>query len=160
MVAIYSGDGNFSGNTSAAFSVTISAGGPLTLTTPATAASINQGSNYTINWTGGNSTDTVQLWAEGGPNNAWTELTAGVPQTDGSYTWNTTGVMHGWYYFQAWDIPASGTSYAVDSPNWLHVIAPAAAAPNIALTNPPLAGASVAQGGNLHPEFHRQRWQR
>ena len=125
----------------------------LALTTPASATSINQGSSYTIDWTGGNSTDTVQLWAEGGPNNAWTELTSGVPQTDGSYTWNTTGVMHGWYHFQAWDIPASGTSYAVQSPNWLHVVVPGATAPNIALTNPPLATDSVAQGNSYTLNF-------
>ena len=136
---------------SATFGVTVAA--ILTLTNPATSTSVNQGTSYTINWTGGNSTDTVQLWAEGGPNNAWTELTAGVPQTEGSYTWNTTGVMHGWYYFQAWDIPASGTSYAASSPNWLHVVAPAAAAPNITLTNPPLAGDSVAQGNSYTLNF-------
>jgi uncharacterized repeat protein (TIGR03803 family) len=126
---------------------------PLTLTTPATAASVNEGSSYAINWTGGNSTDTVQLWAEGGPNNSWTELTTGVPETNGSYTWNTTGVDHGWYYFQAWDIPTSGTSYAVQSPDWLHVVAPAASAPNISLTNPPLATASVAQGNTYTLDF-------
>ena len=80
----------------------------LSLTTPATAASINAGSSYSIDWTGGNPTDTVQIWAEGGPNNAWVELTTGVPASNGSYAWNTTGAMHGWYYFQAWDIPTSG----------------------------------------------------
>jgi uncharacterized repeat protein (TIGR03803 family) len=125
----------------------------LILTTPATSTSVNEGSSYAIDWTGGNSTDTVQLWAEGGPNNSWTELTTGVPETNGSYTWNTTGVLHGWYYFQAWDIPTSGTSYAVQSPDWLHVVAPAASAPNISLTNPPLAAASVAQGNTYTLDF-------
>jgi cyclophilin family peptidyl-prolyl cis-trans isomerase len=126
---------------------------PLALTTPATAVSVNSGTNYTIDWTGGNSTDTVQLWAEGGPNNAWTELSTGVPETDGSFTWNTTGVDHGWYYFQAWDIPAGGTAYAVQSPNYLHIEDTGAAAPNISLSNPVLAGEAVAQGGSYTINF-------
>jgi uncharacterized repeat protein (TIGR03803 family) len=131
----------------------VGASSSLTLTTPAASTSVNEGSSYTIDWTGGNSTDTVQLWAEGGPDNSWTELTTGVPETNGSYTWNTTGVAHGWYYFQAWDIPASGTPYAVQSPDWLHVVAPSASAPNISLTNPPLAGDSVAQGNTYTLDF-------
>jgi hypothetical protein len=118
----------------------------LTLTTPASAVSVNIGSDYTVDWTGGNPTDTVQVWAEGGPNNAWTELTTGVPQADGSYTWNTTGVLHGWYWFQAYDIPTSGSSYTANSPNYLHVVSTTATAPNISLTNPPLSTAAVAQG--------------
>jgi hypothetical protein len=126
---------------------------PLTLTTPATSTSVNEGSSYAIDWTGGDSTDTVQLWAEGGPNNSWTELTTGVPETNGSYTWNTTGVDHGWYYFQAWDIPASGTPYAVQSPDYLHVVAPDAAAPNVSLTNPPLANDAVPQGNTYTLNF-------
>jgi hypothetical protein len=119
---------------------------PLSLTTPATSTSVNVGDSFTIDWTGGTPGDTVQLWAEGGPNNAWTELTAGVPATNGSYTWDTSGVDHGWYYFQAWDISSSAPSYAVQSPDYLHIVNPAAAAPDISLSNPVLAGEAVAQG--------------
>jgi len=128
-------------------------GAALSLTTPATAASVDVGQSYTIDWTGGNSTDTVQLWAEGGPNTSWTELTAGVPQTAGSYTWNTTGVDHGWYHFQAWDIPTSGSAYAVQSPNWLHIIDTSATAPVASLSNPPLSTDSVAQGTSYTLNF-------
>ncbi|MGA3065697.1 MAG: glycosyl hydrolase family 28 protein [Tepidisphaeraceae bacterium] len=125
----------------------------LTLTTPTSGSSVNEGGSYTVDWVGGSSTDTVQLWVEGGPTNSWTELTAGVPQTAGSYTWNTTGVDHGWYYFQAWDIPASGTSYAVQSPDYLHIEDSGAAAPNISLSNPPESTASVLQGNNYTINF-------
>jgi len=131
----------------------LSSGTPLALTTPATATSVFEGDSYAIDWTGGNPTDTVQVWAEGGPNNAWTELTTGVPQTAGSYTWNTTGVAHGWYYFQAWDLPTSGSSYAVQSPNYLHIEAVGASPPVISLTNPALAGDAVAQGTTYNINF-------
>jgi hypothetical protein len=126
---------------------------PLALTTPATATAINEGDSYTIDWAGGNPTDTVQLWAEGGPSNSWTKLTPGVPETNGSYTWDTTGVDHGWYYFQAWDIPASGTPYAVQSPDWLHIVASGASAPNVSLNNPPFSTDSVAQGDSYTLNF-------
>ncbi|MGA3065690.1 MAG: choice-of-anchor tandem repeat GloVer-containing protein [Tepidisphaeraceae bacterium] len=134
-------------------SLATTGGPPLALTTPATSLSVDVGQNYTIDWTGGNSSDTVQLWAEGGPSNSWTELTSGVPETNGSYTWDTTGVDHGWYYFQAWDIPASGTPYAVQSPNYLHIVASGASAPNVSLSNPALSGGSVAQGTNYTLDF-------
>jgi hypothetical protein len=119
---------------------------PLALTTPATSTSIDVGSNYTFNWTGGSTGDTVQIWVEGGPTNSWTELASSLPVAQGSYTWNTTGVAHGWYYAQAWDVPVSGTSYAVQSPNYLHLVAPAAQAPVVSLTNPALAGDQVTLG--------------
>ncbi|MGA3065699.1 MAG: choice-of-anchor tandem repeat GloVer-containing protein, partial [Tepidisphaeraceae bacterium] len=125
----------------------------LTLTTPASAVSVNVGDSYTIDWTGGSPTDSVQLWAEGGPNNAWLELTPGVAQSAGSYTWNTTGIAHGWYYFQAWDIPTSASSYAVQSPNYLHIVDSAAAAPTVSISNPVLAGEAIAQGGNYTVNF-------
>jgi hypothetical protein len=125
----------------------------LALSNPSSATSIDVGQSYTIDWTGGNSTDTVQIWVEGGPNNSWTELTAGVPDSNGSYTWNTTGVDHGWYYFQAWDISTTGATYAVQSPNWLHVVDPSASAPNVSLTNPPLSTSSIAQGGSFTLNF-------
>jgi beta-glucanase (GH16 family) len=122
---------------------------PLSLTTPATSTSVNVGSNYTFDWTGGSPGDTVQIWVEGGPTNSWTELASSLPVAQGSYTWNTTGVAHGWYYAQAWDVPASGaTSYAVQSPNYLHLVAPAAQAPTISLTNPGLAGDQVILGNS------------
>ena len=126
---------------------------PLALTTPSTAATVDVGGTYTIDWTGGSPTDTVQLWAEGGPANSWTELTAGVPESAGSFTWNTTGVDHGWYYFQAWDIPTSGSSYAVQSPNYLHIVDPDASVPNVALTNPALAGDATAQDDSYTLNF-------
>jgi uncharacterized repeat protein (TIGR03803 family) len=160
--AIADAAGNLYGTTSGGganddgtiFEITeVAAASPLTLSTPATSTSVNEGDSYTIDWTGGDSTDTVQLWAEGGPNNSWTELTAGVPESNGSYTWNTTGVDHGWYYFQAWDIPTSGTPYAVQSPNWLHIVVPSASAPNVSLTNPPLATDTVAQGNTYTLNF-------
>ena len=125
----------------------------LTLTTPAEADSVDEGNSYTIDWTGGKSTDTVQLWVEGGPTNSWTELTTGVPETNGSYTWNTSGVDHGWYYFQAYDIPSSGGTYTVQSPNYLHVTAPDASAPNISLSNPPESADSAAQGADYTINF-------
>ena len=131
----------------------VAAVSPLALITPATATSIDVGQSYTLDWTGGNSADTVQIWVEGGPNNSWTELTAGVPDSNGAYTWNTTGVDHGWYYFQAWDISSTGATYAVQSPNWLHVVDPSASAPNVSLTNPPLSTSSIAQGGSFTLNF-------
>jgi hypothetical protein len=126
----------------------------LQLTTPATVTSINEGSTYTIDWTGGNPTDTIQLWAEGGPTNSWTELATGLADAGGSYTWGTDGVDHGWYYFQAWDVPpVGGVPYAVQSPNYLHIVAPDASAPVVSLSNPPLSTASVAQGTNYTLNF-------
>jgi hypothetical protein len=125
----------------------IGAAAPLALTTPGSGASVNVGSTYPIDGTGGASNDTVQIWAEGGPKNAWTKLASGIPASKGYYDWNTSGVDHGWYYFLAWDTPGDGaTAYSVVSPDYLHVVAPNATAPHVALTNPPLASASVSQG--------------
>jgi uncharacterized repeat protein (TIGR03803 family) len=141
-------DGSLTAATSSSFAVGFA------LTTPAVSSSIDAGGSYTIDWTGAHAGDTVQVWAEGGPNNSWTELTTGVPEANGSYTWNTTGVDHGWYYFQAWDIPTSGTPIAADSPNYLHIVASGAAAPNISQSNPPLSGSSVVQGHNFTLDFN------
>lgn len=125
----------------------------LTLTSPATATVVNEGDSFAVNWAGGNSSDTVQVWEEGGPNNSWTELTTGVPETDGSFSWDTTGVDHGWYRFVAWDIPTAGAPYAVNSPDFVHVVSGSATAPNISLTNPPLSGDSVAEGNSYTINF-------
>jgi len=126
---------------------------PLTLTDPALPTAINVGQSYTITWTGGYSTDTVDIWAEGGPRNVWISLASNLPDLDGSYTWNTTNVLHGWYYFQATDHFATGQSYDVNSPNYLHIVDPAANAPNISLSNPVQAGESVAQGDTYNINF-------
>jgi cyclophilin family peptidyl-prolyl cis-trans isomerase len=138
------------GTASSTFTVNLTG---LALTSPATATVVNQGDSFAVNWTGGNSSDTVQVWAEGGPNQAWTELTTGVPETNGSFSWNTTGVDHGWYHFLAWDIPTSGTPYAVNSPDFVHIVSTTAAAPNISLTNPPLSTDSVAEGNSYTLNF-------
>jgi hypothetical protein len=119
---------------------------PLVLTTSAAPTSVDEGDDYPITWVGGSPGDMVQVWAEGGPTNSWTELTPGVAAGQGSFTWDTAGVAHGWYYFQVWFMPADGVSYSLDSPGWLHVVAPAAQAPNIALSNPPLATDQITQG--------------
>ena len=120
---------------------------PITITTPATATSVNAGTIYNINWTGGAAGNTVQMWAYGGPNNTWTELASGIPAVQDHYAWNTTGVAHGWYSFVAWDIPSGGGApFSAVSPNWLHIVAPTAAAPVVALTNPPLSSDTVTQG--------------
>jgi polygalacturonase len=124
----------------------------LNLTTPATSTNVTEGNTFTVDWTGGNSADTVQIWAEGGPTKTGTELTS-VPQTNGSYAWNTTGVDHGWYYIEAIDVPASGPAYAVQSPDWVHIVNSGAAAPNISVTNPTSSNDSVAQGNNYTVNF-------
>ena len=163
ITATYSGDSDFAGGISPTLNVDIGDAIPFALTTPATVVTINQGDSYTIDWIGGNATDTVQLWAEGGPNNTPIELTTGVPESDGSYTWDTTGVMHGWYYFQAMDFPnnldaevapaAQSSNGMVYSPNWLHIVSPDAAAPNVSLNNPPFSTDSVAQGDSYTLNF-------
>ncbi|MGA3067140.1 MAG: Ser-Thr-rich GPI-anchored membrane family protein, partial [Tepidisphaeraceae bacterium] len=135
-------DASLTAATSSAFTIGFA------LTTPSTGASVAEGGSYSIDWTGARTGDTVQLWVEGGPNNSWTELTTGVPEANGSYSWNTTGVDHGWYYFEAYDIPTSGTTYSAVSPDYLHITDPGGAAPNISMSNPPIGTASDAQGTN------------
>jgi hypothetical protein len=121
----------------------------LVLTNPATATSIEEGTPYQINWTGGMPGATVQLWVFGGPNNTWTEIAGGISSTVGFYDWNTTNVEHGWYYFEAWYLPTSGTTYTVQSPNWLHVLEPGVTkAPTVTLTDPAAAGAAVTEGSS------------
>jgi polygalacturonase len=137
---------NSNGNVGSASFSNVAIASFLTLTTPASATAVNVGNPFSINWTGGNSSDTVQLWAEGGPNAAWSELTTGVPDSNGSFSWDTTSVAHGWYHFMAWDIPVSGSVYSVDSPDFVHVVNPSAAAPNISISTPALSSDTVSEG--------------
>ena len=124
----------------------------VTLTTSATAQSITKGATYNITW---NAADTdgdtlhVQLWAYSAdtgwfvvPGASWLDATLGT------YSWDTTSQRHGWYSFAAriWDGSAQGVAA---SPNWLHIVQPAAQMPTFTFTTP-TSGQSVAHGSTFN----------
>jgi uncharacterized repeat protein (TIGR01451 family) len=118
------------------------------LTTPALGSgdSVNVGQSYNIQWAGGTSATTLQLWADGP--NGWAEIAPSVAATAGSYSWSTAGQAHGWYCFAAQVNPGSGGSwYTSDSPDFMHVVDPTSIAPTITITSPPASNVSVTQGG-------------
>jgi hypothetical protein len=117
----------------------------VSLTTPAVSSSVTLGQAYTIQWAGGTSATTMQLWANGP--NGWAEIAPSVAATAGSYSWSTAGQAHGWYCFAAQVNPGSGGAwYTSDSPDFMHVVDPTSVAPTITIISPSASNVSVTQG--------------
>ncbi len=124
----------------------------ITLTTSATAQSITKGDTYNITWTASDADSDplqVSLWAYS-TGTGWFQIpnASGLNATAGTFAWDTTSQVHGWYCFSAkvWDGSAQG---AAASPNWLHIVQPAAQMPTFTFTSP-ASGQSVAHGNSFN----------
>jgi len=109
---------------------------------------VNQGLTYRIQWDGGTSSTTVQLWTCGP--NGWSQISGNIAASVGYYDWDTSAAPHGWYYFTAQVNPGGGKNwYSTNSPNWLHVVNPTNHAPTITLTTSATAQ-SITKGATYN----------
>ena len=120
----------------------------VTFTTSSSPVTITKGDTYNITWTAADADgDTlhIQLWAYSS-DTGWFVI-AGADWLDastGTFAWGTTSQRHGWYSLAAhvWDGSEQGTAA---SPNWLHIVQPAAQMPTFTFTTP-TSGQTVSHG--------------
>jgi hypothetical protein len=121
------------GGTLGAFDVSLD--GPVVLTTPAVSGIVDLGDTYRVEWAGGDSDDTVTLWAYGPQ--GWQKIAQNIAATDGGFDWDTSTVTQGWHCFEAKVNPGDGSGwYQSYSPAWIRIVRPDNHAPTIAFTTP------------------------